>query len=115
MTIKFTKEDAQTCFTCDIHQPSFRFISLDLVPGKDRALVPTRVVTLLCKDCLRLALDDFHESLKQCEIPLEEGETEDHFFTRQIGVLVVPISLSYEEARLLGSELQTDGLESVVS
>jgi hypothetical protein len=71
--------------------------------------------TLLCDECLKPELDDFHRSLEQTEIPLGQGETEDEFLYRQIGVLVVPISLSYEEARLLASELQTDGLSCVVN
>jgi hypothetical protein len=66
-------------------------------------------------ECLKPELEDFHRSLEQTEIHPGQGETEDEFLYRQIGVLVVPISLSYEEARLLASELQTDGLSCVVN
>jgi hypothetical protein len=115
MTIRFNREDALTCCSCFIEKPSFRLISLELVPGNDGGLVSTCMSTVLCDECLKLELDDFHRSLEQTEIPLGQGETEDEFLYRQIGVLVVPISLSYEEARLLASELQTDGLECVVN
>jgi hypothetical protein len=115
MTIRFNREDALICNSCFIEKPSFRLISLELVPGKDGGLVSTCMSTLLCNECLKPELDDFHRSLEQTEIPLGQGETEDEFLYRQIGVLVVPISLSYEEARLLASELQTDGLECVVN
>ena len=57
----------------------------------------------------------FIDPLEQTEIHLGQGETEDEFLYRQIGVLVVPISLSYEEPRLLASEFQTDGLKCVVN
>lgn len=114
MTIRFNREDDLTCCSCIIDKPSFRVISLELIPGKDGGLVPTCLSTLLCDKCLKPELDDFHRSLEQTEIPLGEGETEDEFLYRQIGVLVVPISLSYEEARLLVRELQSNGLECVV-
>jgi hypothetical protein len=111
MTIRFNREDALTCCSCFIEKSSFRL----MVPGKDGGLVSTCMSTLLCDECLKPELDDFHRSLEQTEILLGQGETEDEFLYRQIGVLVVPISLSYEEARLLASELQTDGLECVVN
>jgi hypothetical protein len=115
MIIKFTKKEALTCSFCSSNKPSFQMISLEPVPGKDGGLVSTCTTTFLCDECLKSELDDFHRSLKQSETPLGEGETQDDFLYRQIGVLVVPISLSYEEARLLASELQTDGLECVVN
>src|ERR1700677_3126788 len=115
MNIRFNREEALTCCSCFIEKPSFRLISLELVPGKDGGLVSTCMSTLLCDECLKPELDDFHRSLEQIEIPLGQGETEDEFPYRQIGVLVVPIPLSYEEARHLASELQTDGLECVVN
>jgi hypothetical protein len=55
--------------------------------------------TLLRDECLKPELDDFHRSLEQIEIPLGQGKTEDEFLYRQIGVLVVPISPSYQEPR----------------
>jgi hypothetical protein len=115
MTIKFTKEDALTCCSCYIDKPLFRVISLEVVPAKDRGFVPLCLSTVLCDECLKPELDGFHRFLEQIEVPLGERETEDDCLCRQIGVLVVPISLSYAQARLLVSELQTDGLECVVN
>jgi hypothetical protein len=69
----------------------------------------------LCDECLKSELDDFHRSLRQSETPLGEDETQDEFLYRQIAIVVVPISFSYEEARLLSRELHTDGLECVVN
>jgi hypothetical protein len=114
MATTFTREDAQTCFRCDINPPSFRLISLERVPSDD-GLIPECMVTLLCQDCLRFELDDFHEALNQTSIPFGEDATEESFLCRQIGVLVVPLAVSYNESRLLVEELQTDGLECVVN
>jgi hypothetical protein len=57
----------------------------------------------------------FIDSWNKPKFLLGEGETEDESLCSQIGVLVVPISLSYAQARLLVSELQTDELECVVN
>ena len=83
MTIRFNREDALSCCSCFIEKPSFRLIALDLVPGKDGGLVSTCMSTLLCDECLKPELDDFHRSLEQIEIPLGQGETEDEFLYRQ--------------------------------
>src|ERR1700751_1603374 len=114
MIIKFTKKEALNCSFCFSNKPSFQMISLDPVPGKDGGLVFTCTTTLMCDECLKSELDGFHRSLRQSKNPLAEGETEDDFLYRQIAVVVVQISLSYEEARLLARELQTNGLECVV-
>jgi hypothetical protein len=115
MIIEFTTKEALTCSFCSFNKPAFQMISLEPVPGKDGGLVPTCTTTFLCDECLKSELDDFHRSLRQSETPLGEGETEDEHLYRQIAVVVVPISLSYEEARLLARELQTDGLECLAN
>jgi hypothetical protein len=60
---------------------------------------------------LELELDDFHESLDQTEKPLEEWELpEERCLSREYGLMVVPLGLTYDESRLLVEELGTDGL-----
>ena len=112
MATKFKREDAETCCGCDSKDPSFRLISLQLVPNNARNLVPECTATLLCQDCLKLELDDFHKSLDQIKKPIEEWESsEEHHLSRDYGVVVVPLKLTYSESQLLIEELGTDGLE----
>lgn len=111
MATIFKKEDAETCCKCDSKNPSFRLISLELVPNNARGLVPECSATLLCQDCLKLELNDFHESLDQMSKPLEEWELpEERCLSRGYGIMVVPLKLTYDESRLLVEELGTDGL-----
>jgi hypothetical protein len=65
MTIRFNREDALICNSCFIEKPSFRLISLELVPGKDGGLVSTCMSTFLCDECLKPEMDDFHRSLNK--------------------------------------------------
>jgi hypothetical protein len=66
---------------------------------------------LVCQDCLKLELDDFHKSLDQVMKPLQEWELpEERCLSREYGVVVVPLKLTYDESRLLVEELGTDGL-----
>jgi hypothetical protein len=112
MATMFTKEDAQTCCGCDSKDPSFRLISLQLAPNNAGILVPICTATLLCQDCLKLELDDFHKSLDQIKRPIEEWESsEERHLSREYGVVVVPLKLTYSESQLLIEELGTDGLE----
>ena len=112
MATMFTKDDAQTCCGCESNDPSFRLISLQLAPNNARSLVPECTATLLCQDCLKLELDDFHKSLDQIKKPIEEWESsEGRYLSREYGVLVVPLKLTYSESQLLIEELGTDGLE----
>jgi hypothetical protein len=112
MATKFKREDAETCCGCDSKDPSFRLISLQLVPNNARNLVPECTATLLCQDCLKLELDDFHKSLDQIKKPIEEWESsEEHHLSRDYGVVVVPLKLTYSESQLLIEELGTDGME----
>ena len=112
MATMFTKDDAQTCCGCDSKNPSFRLISLQLAPNNARNLVPQCTATLLCLDCLKLGLDDFHKSLDQIQKPIEEWESsEKRHLSREYGVVVVPLKLTYSESQLLIEELGTDGLE----
>ena len=112
MATMFTKDDAQTCCGCDSKDPSFRLISLQLEPNNARGLVPKCIATLLCQDCLKLELDDFHNSLDQIKKPVEEWESsEERHLSREYGVVVVPLKLTYSESQLLIEELGTDGLE----
>ena len=112
MATMFTKDDAQTCCGCDSKDPSFRLVSLQLVPNNARNLVPECTATLLCQDCLKLELDDFHKSLDQIKKPIEEWESsEERHLSREYGVVVVPLKLTYSESQLLIEELGTDGLE----
>ena len=112
MATMFTKDDAQTCCGCDSKDPSFRLISLQLTPNDARSLVPECTATLLCQDCLKLELDDFLRSLDQIKKPIDEWESlEERYLSREYGVVVVPLKLTYSESRLLIEELGTDGLE----
>jgi hypothetical protein len=115
MMMKFTVEDDLTCCECNFNKPVFRLISLERIPRKDRILAPICMATLLCEKCLKNALNDLHQSFGQCQVPLQKEETEGHFLMRQIGVLVIPISMTSEESQLLLDELQTNGLERVVN
>jgi hypothetical protein len=112
MATMFAKDDTQTCCGCDSKDPLFRLISLQLVPNNARSLVPECTATLLCQDCLKLELDDFHKSLDQIKKPVEEWESsEERHLSREYGVVVVPLKLTYSESQLLIEELGTDGLE----
>ena len=112
MATIFKKEDAETCCGCNSKDPSFRLISLQSVPNNARSLVPECTATLLCQDCLKLELDDFHKSLDQIKKPIEEWESsEERHLSREYGVVVVPLKLTYSEYQLLIEELGTDGLE----
>jgi hypothetical protein len=112
MATIFKKEDAEACCRCDSKEPSFRLISLELVPNDARGLVPECAAMLVCQDCLNLELNEFHESLDQIKKPLEEWELpEERCLSREYGVVVVPLKLTYGESRLLIEELGTDGLE----
>ena len=112
MATIFKKEDAETCCGCNLKDPSFRLISLQSVPNNARGLVPECTATLLCQDCLKLELDDFHKSLDQIKKPIEEWESsEERHLSREYGVVVVPLKLTYSESQLLIEELGTDGLE----
>jgi hypothetical protein len=112
MATIFKKEDAETCCGCNSKDPSFRPISLQLAPNNARSLVPKCTATLLCRDCLNLELDDFHKSLDQIKRPIEEWESsEERHLSREYGVVVVPLKLTYRESQLLIDELGTDGLE----
>jgi hypothetical protein len=112
MATIFTKEDAQTCCGCDSKDPSFRLISLQLAPDTARSLVPRCTATLLCQDCMKLELEDFHKSLDQIKRPIEEWESsEERHLSREYGVVVVPLKLTFSESQLLIEELGTDGLE----
>lgn len=115
MATKYSPEDAQTCFECDVRPPSFRMISLELAPNKDRRLVPECIAFLLCDVCIKIQMDNFHAALGQARIPLEDDETDDRFLARQLGVLVIPLSISRTESELLIEELETSGLECVVN
>ena|SRR5450631_149984 len=114
MATLFSLEDAMTCCHCGTTPPSFRLISLERVRNADSGLVPECMATLLCDVCLKYELKHFHESLDQCSIPLGKEETENSFLCRQFGLLVVPMSLTYDESRLLVDELETNGLECFV-
>ena len=114
MATLFSHEDKMTCCHCGTIRPSFRLISLERVRNSDAGLIPECMVTLLCDVCLKYQLEYFHGSLGQCSIPLGNEETDDSFLVRQFGVLVVPISLTYDESRLLVEELETNGLECFV-
>lgn len=108
----FKKEDVETCCGCHAEYPSFRLISLQLVPNNARSLIPKGTATLLCRDCLNLEFDDFHKSLGQIKRPIEEWESsEESHLSREYGVVVVPLKLTYRESQLLIDELGTDGLE----
>ena len=48
MTIRFNREDALTCCSCFIEKPSFRLISLELVPGKDEEVSSPHVCRHYC-------------------------------------------------------------------
>ena len=112
MATIFKKEDAETCCGCNLKDPSFRLISLQSVPNNARSLVPECTATLLCQDCLKLELDDFHKSLDQIKKPIEEWESsEEGHLSRDYGIVVVPLKLTYSESQLLIEELGTDGLE----
>lgn len=107
----FKEQDAETCCRCDSKEPSFRLISLELAPTHSRDLAPECSAMLVCQDCLKLELDDFHASLDQVMKPLEEWELpEERCLSREYGVVVVPLKLTYGESRLLIEELGTDGL-----
>ena len=115
MATMFTKDDAQSCCGCDSKDPSFRLISLQLAPNNARSLVPECTATLLCQDCLKLELDDFHESLYQIKKPIEEWESsEERHLSREYGVVVVPLKLAHGESQLLIEELGTGGLDQFV-
>ena len=112
MATMFTKVDAQACCGCESKDPSFRLISLQLAPNNARNLVLECTATLLCQDCLKLELDDFHKSLEQVKKPIEEWESsEDRHLSREYGVVIVPLKLTYSESQLLIEELGTDGQE----
>jgi hypothetical protein len=112
MATMLKKDGAQTCCGCDSKNPSFRLISLQLAPNNARSLVPECTAMLLCQDCLKLELDDFHKSLDQIKRPIEEWESsEKRHLSREYGVVVVPLKLTYSESQLLIEELGTDGLE----
>jgi hypothetical protein len=112
MATIFKKQDVETCCRCDLKEPSFRLISLELAPNHVRDLAPECAAMLVCQDCLKLELDDFHESLDQVMKPLEKWELpEERCLSRAYGVVVVPLKLTYGESRLLVEELESDGLE----
>jgi hypothetical protein len=115
MATKFNPEDARTCFECDVRPSSFRMISLELAPDIDRRLVPECITFLLCDVCIKNQMDKFHDGLVQAKIPLCDDETNDRFLARQLGVLVIPLSISRTESKLMIQELQADGLECVAN
>jgi len=112
VAIKFKKEDAKTCFRCQVNAPQFRLISLEKLPTESGTLEPDCLVELLCPGCLRLEIDDFYEALGQSSIPVGADETPDVHVCRQIGFAVVPFTFSERESRLLIDELRTNGIES---
>src|ERR1700737_618834 len=104
--IQFTEKDSQTCFACSVQKPEFRLVSLESVPSKGEFLIPTCAATLLCRSCLENAFSKLNQSFTQSQNPLGNDETENHSLVRQVGLLVVPISLTSDERQLLLEELK---------
>jgi hypothetical protein len=73
------------------------------------------MATLLCEECLRDALNDLQLCFAQRWIPIGDEEGEEHSLTRQVGVLITPISITSEESQLLVDELKTDDRDCVVN
>jgi hypothetical protein len=111
VAIKFKREDAKTCFRCQVNPPQFRLISLEKVPTEGGTLEPDCLVELLCPSCMRLEIDDFYEALAQSNIPVGADETPDVRVRRQIGFAVVPFTFSERESQFLIDELRTNGFE----
>ena len=115
MAIKFKREDAKTCFRCQVNPPQFRLILLEKLPTEGGALEPECLVELLCPGCLQLEIDDHYEALAQSSIPVGADETPDVRVCRQIGFAVVPLMFCERESQLLIDELTTDGFEMAVN
>jgi hypothetical protein len=116
MATKFKKEDALTRFHGVIQPRLSDWSPLnEFHPDCDRGLAPECMVMLLCRQCLKFELDQFHDFLGQVETPFGNGEKEKSFLPRQIGILAVPLSISVDESQLLVDEPGTDGMECVVN
>ena len=79
MPIIFTREDAQVCSRCNQNKPSFRLIALAVIDPTESSSLKTMAI-LVCTACLKLELDEFHQSLGQTKEPIEEWETKEMFF-----------------------------------
>jgi len=112
VAIKIKREDAETCFLCQINPPQFRLISLEKLPTEGGTLEPECLVELLCPGCLQLEIDDHCEALAQSGIPVGADETPDICVCRQIGFTVVPLMSCERESQLLIDELTTNGFET---
>jgi hypothetical protein len=115
VAIKFKREDAKTCFRCQVNPPQFRLISLEKLPTEDGALEPDCLIELLCPGCLRLEIDDSYEAFAQSSIPVGANETPDVRVCRQIGFAVVPLMFSERESQLLIDELRSNVFETAVN
>jgi len=78
----------------------------------ERSFIPANFASISAEQCKKLELDDFHKSLDQIKKPIEEWESsEEGHLSRDYGIVVVPLKLTYSESQLLIEELGTDGLE----
>jgi len=112
VAIKIKREDAKTCFRCQLNPPQFRLISLKKLPTEGGTLESECLVELLCPGCLQLEIYDHYEALEQSSIPVGAVETPDVHVCRQIGFAIVPLMLCERESQLLIDELTTNGLET---
>jgi hypothetical protein len=111
VAIKIKREDAETCFRCQIIPPQFRLISLEKLPTEGGSIEPECLVELLCPGCLQLEIDDHYEALAQSGMPVGADESPDVHVCRQIGFAVVPLMSCERESQLLIDELTINGFE----
>jgi hypothetical protein len=112
MATIFKKEDAETCCGCN----------------SKGSFIPANFASISAEQCKKpgsgmycyaalpglpeARIGRFHKSLDQIKKPIEEWESsEERHLSREYGVVVVPLKLTYSESQLLIEELGTDGLE----
>ena len=115
MANTFTREDARTCFRCDLNPPLFRLILLERFPNELRELEPDCMTGLFCEKCLKLEINEYFDAMPQSNEPLGSDESTEGFLCRQIGFTVVPLMLAESESKLLVEEIEVDWLEATVN
>lgn len=73
------------------------------------------MAALFCEPCLKREIDENYGALAQNMIPIGSDESANDFLSRQIGFLVVPLTLRPEESDLLVDEIRSDWLEATVN
>ena len=114
MAVKFSRDDARSCFRCNACSPSFRWIALERYPNESRNLESTCGVGLFCESCIKLEINDYFESFAQNNEPVGPDETTEDYLCREFGFVVLPLMLSEKESKLLAEEIISDSLKTSV-